>query len=89
MGEPSELGRRLGAFRRRAGLSQTKLAKLSGVRRPTISYLESGSQSSTSVDNLVKLARVLSVPVDMLIHGDVLEGEDSQQSEYAAAGAGV
>ena len=73
---PSELGRRLKALRRRAGLSQTRLAKLSGVQRPTISYLESGAQSSTSVGNLVKLSRVLSIPVDVLIHGDVLDEDD-------------
>jgi XRE family transcriptional regulator, master regulator for biofilm formation len=75
---PSELGRRLKALRIRAGLSQTRLAKLSGVQRPTISFLESGSQSSTSVGNLVKLSRVLGIPVDVLIHGDILEESEDE-----------
>lgn len=85
MAGPSELGLRLKAFRRREGLSQAKLARLSGVQRPTISFLESGAQSSTSVDNLVKLSRVLSVPVGTLIHGDVLEErEDEPHSRLPA-----
>jgi len=75
MAEPSTLGRRLKAFRERAGLSQNQLARLSGVPRPTISVLESGGQADLSLSNALRLADALNITVDMLSRGDPLQSD--------------
>jgi transcriptional regulator with XRE-family HTH domain len=73
MGEPSVLGRRLRAFRLRAGLSQGQLAELSGVPRPTITVVESGQQASMSIENGLKIADALGISLDELVRGDRLQ----------------
>ena len=75
MSEPSVFGRRLKAFRLRAGLSQNKLSELSGVPRPTINVVESGQQSGMSMENVVKIADALGISLDLLVRGDVLDEE--------------
>jgi DNA-binding XRE family transcriptional regulator len=55
----ASIARRLIADRRNAGLSQQQLAKLAGVRRETISRIESGKQTATVrvIDKLDKAIR--------------------------------
>jgi transcriptional regulator with XRE-family HTH domain len=72
MNQPSVLGRRLKAFRERAGLSQRQLSIKSGVPRPTISVLESGDQTDISLSNALKLARTLNITVEQLAYDDPL-----------------
>jgi putative transcriptional regulator len=77
MAEPSRLGVRIKTFRTRAGLTQVELAKLSGVPRQTIGFVETGIQKSLSLENAMKLARALNITVDYLA--------GSMEEECAAA----
>lgn len=54
--------------RQKAGLTQTELAKLSGVAQGKISEYESGS-SLPRVDSALKIAKVLNKKIDDLIEG--------------------
>jgi transcriptional regulator with XRE-family HTH domain len=78
MAEPSILGKRIKAFRLRAGLSQNRLSALSGVPRATIINVESGQQESVSLESATRLADALGISIDMLVRGDVLEEKDSE-----------
>jgi transcriptional regulator with XRE-family HTH domain len=73
MGEVSVLGQRLKAFRERAGLRKSDLARLTKIPHGTLSYLETGGQAATCVENLVKLSRVFGVQIEDLLHGDPVE----------------
>lgn len=46
-------------FRLEAGISQEKLAELSGLSRPYINQLESGRSKRPSAESLYKIARAL------------------------------
>lgn len=46
--DEKQVGRRIRALRRRAGLSQERIAALSGVSRPAIGRLENGEGSTLS-----------------------------------------
>jgi transcriptional regulator with XRE-family HTH domain len=56
-----DFGARVKAFREKAGLSQSRLAKLIGVQQPTISHIEAG-ESDTS-KHIFRLAQALGVHV--------------------------
>jgi transcriptional regulator with XRE-family HTH domain len=77
MGEVSRFGRRLRAFRERAGYTQTELAELSGVQRMSIVYVENGRQASLSVENTMRIADVLGITIDNLVRGDPLAEEQT------------
>jgi DNA-binding XRE family transcriptional regulator len=67
--EPSpknDLGRRLRQARWKAGLTQAKLAALTGIKRPNIARIESG-RHRPSLDTIDKIARALGVPVVDLV----------------------
>ena len=53
--------------REAAGVSQTDLAKVSGVGRVTINRMERGELEETTAGTLVKLANALGCTVDDLI----------------------
>ncbi|MBP3088695.1 XRE family transcriptional regulator [Corynebacterium sp. sy017] len=68
------LGVRLKAIREMRGLSQTKLADLSGLSRTTISIIErnesnSGTATRPTLQTIYTLARVLHVPPAVLLPG--------------------
>ena len=63
----ANLGSRLRQCRDRLEIGQRELARRSGVPFQTISWLESGERSSTSSDNLRKLADALQVSTDYLL----------------------
>ncbi|HEX5983047.1 MAG TPA: helix-turn-helix transcriptional regulator [Solirubrobacterales bacterium] len=63
-----QVGRNLFLARRRADLSQEKLAKLCGLHRTEISLVEQGRRIPR-VDTLVKLASSLEVDVEELLKG--------------------
>jgi transcriptional regulator with XRE-family HTH domain len=60
------IGERIRKLRQEQGLSQHDLARKAGVRRPTISELESGKQQGLTVDTAKRLARALGVGIDYL-----------------------
>lgn len=57
----------LRSIRESKGMSQTELAKKSGVGRVTINRIENGELNETTTGTLIKLAKTLQVPVDSLI----------------------
>ena len=59
MKEPKTLGERLCYTRTRAGMTQRQLAKLIGVRQPSISQIENGSTKETV--NSAAIAAILNV----------------------------
>jgi transcriptional regulator with XRE-family HTH domain len=75
MGEPSTVGRRLRAFRERAGLSQNQLSQRSGVARTTIIFLENGTRQDMTTQTAIQIADALGISVDELIRGDRLESK--------------
>ncbi len=52
--------------REKLGISQEKLAQLSGVSRNLIARLESGDLTSTSTNTLFKLAKALNTKVESI-----------------------
>ena len=62
----ADLGERIKSHRRRAGMSQETLARLTGVSRQAVTRWESG-QSAPSTENLFRLAEVFHTTVDLLL----------------------
>lgn len=60
------IGDQIRAARREAGLSQEKLAELAGMDRQAINRIEQGHQSPL-VDNLIRIADALDVPLSELV----------------------
>ena len=65
------LGEKILAARKKAGLSQTDLADLVGVSRQSVSKWETG-ESSPEAGNLLPVARALNVTTDWLLSEDEL-----------------
>lgn len=57
----------LKAIRKAKGISQARLAEISGVGRVTISRMETGELKETTSGTLVKLANALGTTVDSLV----------------------
>ncbi len=60
------MGYRIKEVRRRIGMTQTELAKKSKVSRVTIWALETGKQTTTTVNTLASIAKALGVPIDAI-----------------------
>jgi transcriptional regulator with XRE-family HTH domain len=74
------LGARIGELRRRAGMSQSELAKRLKVSPSAVGMYEQGRREPSS-DILVAMARVLGVTVDYLLTGV----PDTQSGDKLAA----
>lgn len=53
---------KLKALREEKGISQTELAKLTGLSRTTISKIESGDAVNVNTNTIVKIAQIFAVP---------------------------
>lgn len=53
--------------RKKAGLSQDKLAREAGIAYNTVVKIESGENKNPTIDTLSKIAKVLGVSVDELL----------------------
>lgn len=60
------IGERIRTLRRAKGLSQEKLAELAGMDRQAINRIEQG-HASPLVDNLIRIAAALNVPLAELV----------------------
>lgn len=65
-------GKQIQKYRNRSGYSQEKLAELMGCSAIFISYIERG-EKMPGFDNLIKLANILGVSVDILLGGELKE----------------
>ena len=61
-----EIGQRTAELRKRAGISQQKLAEMLGVSRTTITQIESGKRK-VSADELARLSKIYNLSVDSLL----------------------
>jgi transcriptional regulator with XRE-family HTH domain len=61
-----QLGKNLRTLRLNKGLSQEKLAELTGLHRTYIGGVERGERNISLV-NLVRIARILEIPVAELV----------------------
>lgn len=75
------LGERIGAQRRRCGLSQERVAEQVGVSRQAVTKWESG-QSMPSTENLFKLAELFGTTVDLLAAQPEEETTTPEQRAY-------
>src|SRR5438552_2230577 len=69
MAKANELGNRLREAREMAGLTQTAAAEALGMRRPSVSEIESGRRRVTT-DELYKIADLYGVSADWLATGE-------------------
>jgi transcriptional regulator with XRE-family HTH domain len=62
----SHLGKNVEQLRKKRGLSQAQLAKIAGVPRSTVTYIESG-QGNPSLGNLIKISGAVQVSIEELL----------------------
>jgi transcriptional regulator with XRE-family HTH domain len=63
-----QLGRRLGDFRVKRGLSQTQLADMAGIGRAHLSQIENGAVA-VRMDTLYAIAQALDLKLEVLFRG--------------------
>ncbi len=84
MNKSVDIGKRLRLAREQAGLSQSQVAKLLGVHRPTISEMEAGRRKVTA-EELSELARIYDVRMGWLAVADEVNvDERKDRIEFAA-----
>lgn len=66
------IGEKIKHARESMGLSQGKLAKLSGLAQSSISYIESGNKRP-NIETISTLAKALDLPVSYLIDNEQLD----------------
>lgn len=66
MTERERIGRRIAELRHAAGISQEKLAELSGVGSSHIARIEMG-RYSVGIDTLAKIAAVFNMELDFIV----------------------
>lgn len=57
-------GYKIKKYREKKNLTQTELAKISGISRSIIVGLEAGTYTTTTTDTLLKIAKALDVKVE-------------------------
>jgi transcriptional regulator with XRE-family HTH domain len=84
MNTPQDIGTRIRAARRDRGLTQDELADQVGVSRSAVAQWETGRTGQVT-GNLSRIADVLEVSVEYLMHGDDKRaaGEVQQGDELA------
>jgi transcriptional regulator with XRE-family HTH domain len=85
-GLPMSFGERLRKRREELRVSQQDLSDTSGVRRATISDLETGKRSTVTTDTAKALARALGVSIDYLV-GTWDDEAEPQPAGLAMVGA--
>jgi len=84
MNTPQDIGTRISTIRRERGLTQDELADQVGVSRSAVAQWETGRTGQVT-GNLSRIADVLEVNVEYLVHGDDKRaaGEVRQGDELA------
>ncbi|MDM5153911.1 helix-turn-helix domain-containing protein [Bacillus sp. DX1.1] len=75
------IGERIKRLRLQRGISLTELAEKAGVAKSYISSIERNLQKNPSIQFLEKIANVLQIPVDILLH-DETTSENQLDSEW-------
>ena len=61
------MGEKIKELRENKGISQYKLAELTGINRSTINRYENGSIQKISFDNLLKICEALEIDIKEII----------------------
>ena len=69
------IGERIKRLRLQKGISLTELAEKAGVAKSYISSIERNLQKNPSIQFLEKIAAVLQIPVDTLLHDEITLAE--------------
>ena len=69
----SSMGERIAGLRRERGLSQAGLAAATGVSRSAVAQWETDRAGQVS-GNLSRIAQVLDVSIELLLHGEAARG---------------
>lgn len=67
-----KMGYRLSELRKERGMTQEKLAQVSGVGRVTIALIEAGTTKNVSSKTLLALAKALNITVDALFFDEAV-----------------
>ncbi len=70
---PDSMGERIALLRRERGLSQAALATATGVSRSAVAQWETDRSGQVN-GNLVRIAEVLDVSLEVLLHGEEARG---------------
>jgi transcriptional regulator with XRE-family HTH domain len=79
----SSLGERIAVLRRERGLSQAGLAAATGVSRSAVAQWETDRAGQVS-GNLSRIAQVLDVSLEVLLHGDAARGPEGLTGDELA-----
>lgn len=79
----TSLGERIAALRRDRGLSQAALAAATGVSRSAVAQWET-DRTGQVTGNLSRIAQVLDVSVEVLLHGDAARGPEGLTGDELA-----
>ena len=74
------LGKKLYDLRKKNGLSQEEMAERLGVSRQAVSKWECG-ESLPDTDNLITIARMYSISLDLLVGNDTVESCDEREAD--------
>jgi transcriptional regulator with XRE-family HTH domain len=77
------VGRRIAALRRERDLSQAELAAATGVSRSAVAQWETDRVGQVR-ENLSRIAAVLDVSVEVLLHGDAARGGETLTGDELA-----
>ncbi|MFA9558212.1 helix-turn-helix domain-containing protein [Evansella sp. AB-rgal1] len=72
------LGDRIRKYRKKAGLTLTDLAGNAGIAKSYLSNLERNQRKRPSVDIILKIAKELQIPVELLVP-DIVETESNKK----------
>jgi XRE family transcriptional regulator of biofilm formation len=76
------IGKRVQQLRLKKGLSLSELAERAGVAKSYLSTIERDIQSNPSIQFLEKIANVLNVSLDTLLHPDSEVDDEKLDSEW-------
>jgi transcriptional regulator with XRE-family HTH domain len=77
------VGERIATLRRERGISQAGLAAATGVSRSAVAQWETGRAGQVS-GNLSRIAKVLDVSVEVLLHGTAARGPEGLTGDQLA-----
>lgn len=83
MSQSEVIARRLKMARKQAGLSQSQVAKLMGIHRPTVSEMEAGRRK-VAAEELSKMAEIYDVRLSWLAGSEEETDENRDRIELAA-----
>lgn len=73
-------GKKIRDLRMKKGMSLTELAKLSGISKSYLSFIERGKQTNPSIEVIEKISKALSVDLQSLLTSNKLQKQIDPQN---------